>query len=269
MGLDIIIPTKGKTDYLFKCLRSIIDKTSIDYHVHVADTGSTKQEFTDIVKFLTNNFRDKRNASIYQYDYYNFAKINNHVVKNYCDNDVLLFCNNDIELIDSCVDELYAVARDDTVGTVGCRLLFEDGSVQHAGQIAFTHRPNGWPFPQDKLEVTHRGLRTRKRFKSRESVMGNTAALMCVETIKFNQVHGFNTRYNECFEDVEFNMELLLAGYNNTYIDDYSATHAESVSRTKSAEAMEKLKHDYIDNLYPFWKQLSTDQQQIITNFTR
>lgn len=268
MGLDIIIPTKGKTDYLFKCLQSIIDKTTIDYHVYIADTGSTKQELASITKFVIDKFQEKKNVSIFQYDYYNFAKINNHVVSNYCEGDTLLFCNNDIELIDACVDVLYDLARRDGTGTAGCRLLFEDGSVQHAGQIAFTHRPNGWPFPQDKLEVTHRGLRTRKRFESVESVMGNTAALMCVEREKFDQIGGFNVKYNECFEDVEFNMNMLLAGYNNIYTDDCSATHAESVSRTKSPQAMKKLERDYLDNLYPFWNQLTVDNQNLITNFT-
>ena len=123
MALDIIIPTKGKTDYLFKCLQSIIDTTTIGYHIYIADTGSTKEEFASIIKFLKDKFRKDRNVSIFQYDYYNFAKINNHVVENYCESDTLLFCNNDIELIDPCVDGLYDLARREKVGTAGCRLL--------------------------------------------------------------------------------------------------------------------------------------------------
>ena len=150
---------------------------------------------------------------------------------------------------------------------VGCRLLFEDKTIQHAGQIAFTHRPDSWPFSQDKLEVTHRGLREKTTYKCIESVMGNTAALMCVEKDKFNQIGGFNTRYNECFEDVEFNMNMLLAGYDNIYMDNIKAIHAESVSRTKSPEAMKRLERDYIDNLYPFWNRLSVSQQRALTNF--
>lgn len=266
-AVDIIIPTKGKTNYLFKCLQSIIDNTTVPYHVHIADTGSTSKEYHDIVKFLATKFRDKKNASLYKYTYYNFAKINNHVVDNYCESDTLLFCNNDIELIDSCVDELYAATRDDAVGTAGCRLLFEDGSVQHAGQLAFTHRPNGWQFPQDKLEVTHRGLRTRKRFKPLESVMGNTAALMCVRRDVFDRVKGFNTKYNECFEDVEFNMKVRLAGFSNIYNDTCEAIHAESVSRGKSPASIEREGRDFYDNLFPYWCSLSKSDQRLIKSF--
>ena len=47
--LDIVIPTKGKTDYLFNCLQSIIDKTvTTRYHIHVCDTGSDEKELEDI-----------------------------------------------------------------------------------------------------------------------------------------------------------------------------------------------------------------------------
>tara|TARA_R110002167_G_scaffold9579_14_gene44335 strand:- start:1765 stop:2577 length:813 start_codon:yes stop_codon:yes gene_type:complete len=266
--VDIIIPTKGKTDYLFKCLQSIIDNTTVPYHVHIADTGSTSEEYTDIVKFLTTKFRDKKNASLYKYTYYNFAKINNDVVKNHCTNDLLLFCNNDIQLIDSCIDSMVPVAMKDGNGTVGCRLLFENGNVQHAGQVAFTHRPEGWSEDYDRLEVTHRGLNTTNRYADEESVMGNTAALMMVTRETFYLVGGFNNQYNECFEDVEFNMEVCLAGYNNIYLDSVSAIHAESVSRTKSREAIERLLEDYNKNLVPYWANMSEYNQKILTNFS-
>ena len=62
-------------------------------------------------------------------------------------------------------------------------------------------------------------------------------------------------------------MNMLLAGYDNIYMDNIKAIHAESVSRTKSPEAMKRLERDYIDNLYPFWNRLSVSQQRALTNF--
>tara|TARA_R110000824_G_scaffold20817_20_gene78108 strand:- start:4253 stop:5062 length:810 start_codon:yes stop_codon:yes gene_type:complete len=269
MGLDIIIPTKGKTNYLFKCLQSIIDHTECDYQIHIADTGSSKEELQEISRFIKKKFSLYENANLYSYNYYNFAKINNSVVTKHCKEDTVLFCNNDIELQGPCIDQLWEMARRANVGTVGCRLLFEDGTIQHAGQIAFTHRPEEWPFDEDKLEVTHRGLRQLTTYAPVEEVMGNTAALMCVDREKFDKVGGFNNKYVECFEDVELNMNILLAGYINIYIDRVHAVHAESVTRTKGAAAMDLLGQDYLNNLYPFWNKLSASQQRTITNFTK
>ena len=270
MGLDIIIPTKNKTEYLFACLSSIREKTTkTDYHIYIADTGSEQDEFDKIVQFIKDNFNESKNVTLLRYEFYNFARINNHVAVNHCKNDTFLFCNNDIELIDNCVDAMYAeLQKHKTTGTVGCRLLFEDGTVQHAGQIAFTHRPDNWPVPHDKLEVTHRGLRQDTRYKSREQVMGNTAALMMVRRDVFGEAEGFNQNYIECFEDVEFNMRVMLAGYRNIYLDRVSATHHESVSRTRSHQAIQRLETDYIQNLFPFWCGLDANVQNKLTNFS-
>ena len=101
--LAIIIPTKDKIDLLLNCIQSIIQHTHIArYAIIIADTGSTtknkewlQQNITKLKK--TKNFIDIR---VIEYDYYNFAKINNDVVKNHTPQQCthLLFCNNDIKL---------------------------------------------------------------------------------------------------------------------------------------------------------------------------
>lgn len=264
--VDIIIPTKGKIDILTKCLASIIEHTTIDYHVHIADTGSTQQEMHDMVRFVKNAFGEKRNASIHKYNYYNFAKINNDVVQKFCTNDMLLFCNNDIELRNNCVDHMVAEASKQTTGTVGCRLLYENNTIQHAGQIAIEYTPKDWPYEFDALGVTHRGIGQTKKYSGREKVMGNTAALMCISKQKFESFGRYNTNYVECFEDVELNWRVLLAGYDNVYLDDCHATHFESLTRTKTKHAIDKVNKEFIYNLFPFWKNLSrSDQLKILS----
>lgn len=269
MSVGIIIPTKSKLDFLFRCIDSIKNKTKqTKYHIYIADTGSSEQEVNEIISYIKKEFSDTKNVTLIKYDFYNFSKINNHVVVKHAKEDFILCCNNDIELIDNCIDAMYSelVKHKDT-GTVGCRLLFKDGTVQHAGQVAFTHRPEGWLHPDDKLEVTHRGLKTNKKFKSREQVMGNTAALMMVRREVYGQAEGFNEKYNECFEDVEFNMRVMMNGYKNIYLDSVSAVHYESTTRTKSVLAMRKLESDYINNLFPFWCTLSKQVQKSLSSF--
>jgi len=71
----IIIPTKGKVEMLKECVDSFhehCDKNQ--YDIFVADTGSTKEE----KNWSKENIND---ITLIEYDYYNFAKINNNVVE--------------------------------------------------------------------------------------------------------------------------------------------------------------------------------------------
>lgn len=261
MGVDIVIPTKGNTDILFKCILSILNKTiDTPYHLYICDTGSSDKEIESIKLFLKDNFSTLQNATLLTFDYYNFAKINNHVIWNHCSADTVLLCNNDIELMDNCIDAMYEkLESSQEIGTVGCRLVFPTGAVQHAGQYAFLNNNGG-------LEVTHRGLQSRQKYKS-GPVMGNTAALMMVRRQVFIELGMLNERYIECFEDVEFNMEAICVGLTNTYLDDVVATHHESLTRTKSQEAMKKLHHDYNTNLAPYFKSRSKVEVKRILSF--
>ena len=69
------------------------------FDIFIADTGSTDDE----KETLKSNIKDYNNITLIEYDYYNFAKINNDVVKNHVTNDYefLLFCNNDIKLLNN------------------------------------------------------------------------------------------------------------------------------------------------------------------------
>lgn len=268
--LDIIILTKGRVDYLTKCINSILAKTSkTKYHVHVCDTGSDEVDFKKIVNLLQSKFKETKNVSLHKFDYYNFAKINNAVVSEHCEAPVILFCNNDVELIDNCIDRMYhEIQATSNIGTVGCRLLYKNGKVQHAGQTAFTHNPPGWHHqPSPKLEVTHRGIGTTHRYRDREEVVGNTAALMMIKRQVFYNIGGFVEHYKECFEDVQLNMESIINGYTNIYLDCVQAYHSESVTRTKTQQAMMLLEQDYFNTLSPWWNSLDSNVQNNILKY--
>ena len=259
--IDIIIPTKGKVEYLFKCITSIINKTlKVQYHVYICDTGSSLDEIVEIQNFIKESFPNK-NVTLLRYNYYNFAKINNHVVTNFCKSAYLLFCNNDIELIDNCIDRMYdTITSNDNTGTVGCRLLFSNNLVQHAGQLAFLDSDN-------QFRVTHRGLGSKDTYKPTEEVLGNTAALLLVKKDIFIDISGFNEEYQECFEDVELNISILCKGYTNIYLDDVTATHYESITRTRSRDASMRQLGDYNNILLPMFNSLCPADQEKVLNF--
>lgn len=237
--LAIIIPTKNKVDeLLIPCINSIVNTTKYsNYKIYVADTGSNETEILKTKKYIDTINQEKNIIELIEYDYYNFAKINNDVVKNKIDSDteLVLFVNNDIEMVNDAISimvDLYQKNKKD-VGTIGCRLHFENGALQHLGislqknsknEVVITHKFLKWDFkntPQGQSTVqTH----------------GNTAAFMMVNKNLFESIGGFNENYKECFEDVEFNLSCYLKGKRNLTNSNAVCYHFESQTRGRSVD---------------------------------
>ena len=247
--LSIIIPTKGKVDMLLDCVNSIYDKDPyVNKVVYIADTGSNGDEIDEIKKYVLGN-QNEKDIRLIQYDYYNFAKINNDVVKNHIDDDteLLLFCNNDIKLLNNAITHMVNVylKNKNKVGTIGARLHFGDNTIQHSGMIS-------WVTQQKSLQISHFGLKSYYNYKDFSEVIGNTGAFLMISKRLFNQIGGFNDNYIECFEDVELNMMCINYNKINYFVGDAVCYHYESISRGKSQEAINRLQQDYRNNLLPF-----------------
>lgn len=242
--VGVIIPTKGNVELLTKCVNSLWEKDNYDNMVvYIADTGSSEEEKKLIRKLI--NDKNK----LIEYDYYNFAKINNDVVWNHIDDDVdvLLFCNNDIELINNAITRMVEVlVKNKNVGTVGARLHFSDGSIQHGGIIVYLRQDR-------KVALSHFGLKSYYNYPTKtKEVFGNTAAFMMIKKDIFNKIGGFNENYNECFEDVELNVECLQKNLKNYFVSDAVCYHYESQTRNKDGKKWKREIEDYEKRIIPF-----------------
>lgn len=237
--LAIIIPTKNNVDdLLIPCVNSIVENTFYQsYTIYIADTGSDSVEKSKISDFLTEKNQNEDIVELIEYDYYNFAKINNDVVKNKIpsDTELILFCNNDIEMINDAISimvETYLKNKKDC-GTVGCRLHYEDGSIQHMGMVIQTNNENN-------IDITHKFLGwDYKNTITQTSVVhthGNTAAFMLMNKSLFENIGGFNEEYVECFEDVELNLQCFLKGKRNLTNSNAVCYHYESQTRGKKID---------------------------------
>lgn len=247
--VSVVIPTKGNIDLLSQCVTSIIEKDDYpNIEILIADTGSEEEE-KDEIKKLIETYTDKTKIRLIEYDYYNFAKINNDVVRNYVsdDTELLLFSNNDIKVLNNAISQMVEVylKNKKSVGTIGARLHFEDNTIQHAGMISWINRNRG-------IEISHNGLRSYYNYERNPKIIGNTAAFLLINKDLFNNIGGFNQSYIECFEDVELNMECLNRNKQNYFLDSAVCYHYESVSRGKTQEAINRLLQDYKNNLLPF-----------------
>jgi GT2 family glycosyltransferase len=239
----IIIPTKGKVEMLKECVDSFhehCDKNQ--YDIFVADTGSTEEE----KNWIKENIND---ITLIEYDYYNFAKINNNVVENLPNNvyDFLLFSNNDIKILNDVISGMLSVFESNKLcGTVGCRLHFEDNTIQHDGVFMGVKESNGI------IDVSHNNIRNYYNYSnSTKEVFGNTGGLMMTRKTIFENNNMFNENYISCFEDVEFNIILNSIGLKNYLCGECVAYHYESKTRNEDPKNLDKLRYDYITNLIP------------------
>lgn len=270
--ISIIICHKDKNELLFKCVKTLILSTSYNnYEIIIADTGSSEEKLNElknnffIDKQLSEDstFEDEFNKSFYEkvklinYDYYNFAKINNNIVKNHLSTDskFILFLNNDVEFTidgNNCdndvISRLYEVLiSKNNIFSVGTRLIFsQEGKIQHGGHFSYLNK-------QGNFEITHAGLNSYySYYTSNKEVIGNTGACMMVRRNVFSKLGMFNENYTSCFEDCEINMKGIIEGYKNIFVSDAVAIHRESSTRNTDPDNLKKLQYDYQNFLAPF-----------------
>ncbi len=243
--IAIIMPAKGNPDVTIKALKTFNDNHHISakysWKIFHADTGSSSEDLNILTTFTDQTFH-KDNFQLIEYDWYNFAGINNDVVANYVDDTFthLLFCNNDLEFTCNILDrtmEIYE-KNPNKIGTVGYRLLFPDGMIQHDGQYA--------KMKQDKLHIGHINFKLPSlniTYDHPRKVLGNTFACVMTEKKLFETIGGLSEDYYECYEDVQYNLECLDRGMVNLCLESkYNVIHYESLTRGVN---LEKINKDY------------------------
>lgn len=237
--VSIVIPHKNNNKLLFNLLNSIKEKTNYsNYKIYIADTGSELCEIYEINQYI----KEFENIELIKYDYYNFAKINNDVVKNYVDKntDLLLFLNNDIIFVNDIITILVdTYNKNNNVGTIGVRLYYENNSIQHSG-INLINK-------NDKLYLTHYGIKSYYKYHKDtiKNTFGNTAACMMTSYKLFTDIGMFKENYLECFEDVHYNIDCLINNRYNIFAGNAVGYHLESQTRNLDEKKNEKMSIDY------------------------
>ena len=237
--VSVIIPTKNNFELLQDNIESWNDIVKYkNYEILIADTGSND----DVIKNYDEILNDK--VKLIRYNYYNFGKINNDMVKNHTseDTELVLFCNDDIKLLNDALSrciEIYNKNKN-TTGTIGIRLHYGDDSIQHNGIMFFKDLDN-------KINLSHKDIRKTENYRTNLNMdsLGNTGAFLLINKKLFLSIGGFNENYLECFEDVELNLECKKLGLKNITISDAVAYHYESVSRNKIQNGINNQIIDY------------------------
>lgn len=230
--ISIIVPTRDKVKLLRKCVRGIITNTSYpNIELLIVDNNSTKRATH---RYFAELSRDSRVHIIHFPGAYNYSAINNYAVTQARGTYICLL-NNDTEIIDpDWLTELMRQAARPHVGAVGAKLLYGDGSIQHAGVVIGLG-------PGEAAGHAHRFLGKGKGGYFNQPhlpqyVSAVTAACLLVEKRKFEAVNGFDAdNLAVAFNDVDLCLKLGAAHWRNVYSPQAVLIHHESKSRGRDA----------------------------------
>ncbi len=221
-SIAVIILTKNNFEVIKKCLDSFKNiNTYNNIKFYIGDTGSTDEQYEQLVSFC-NEF--KYDKEILKFNYYNFAKNHNWIIENRVKENFILFCNDDIELINDAV-LLLKENWEDGLGTVGCKLLYLNNTIQHGGHV---HIKN-----HNQVDVSHKHLQQPNKKLDTEYNVGNTFAFALTKKDVYLSVGGLNSIYKKCFEDVEFCLSCSKENLKHKFVGLAECYHAESISRKK------------------------------------
>jgi len=246
--VSIIMPFRDQAALTVACLASLDRAPGYPIsEVVLIDNGSTEPE----TQALRQQLEVRPATRVLEYPGpFNWSAINNFAAKT-CDTDMLLFLNNDIEASsEGWLHALVELGQRPDVGAVGARLLYPDGSVQHAGVVLGLGGVAGHLFAgMPKGEMGYFGWDLIVKEYS-----AVTAACMLVRREVFEELHGFDESYAVGFNDVDFCIRMRQAGYRILYTPHATLIHYESVSRGLSG-----YQHDYQQFLARWLEVLRTD----------
>jgi len=248
LPVSIIIPLFNNMSYTRRCLEQLRKNTPAElYELILVDNGSTDDTYTlfnDLpppVKVI----RNLKNQG--------FARACNQGAEA-ATGKYLLFLNNDTESQPGWLEPLFNTAERDTgVAAVGSKLLFPDGTIQHAGVVIVDDRVT----PDSLLgrhiyqgfPVEHPAANTTREYKAL------TAACLLVRREVFEAVQGFDEGYWNGYEDVDLCFKLGQKGWKLIYQPASVVVHHESKSGSerfaRAAQNIARLHEKWLGTIKP------------------
>ena len=225
--VSIIIPSRNAFPLISRLLDDLLKRTDYpDVEIIIVDNGSTDQKVLDLYETM------RKTHAAFQAEIeaepFNFSKQINRGLR-LAEGEYFLLLNNDVEVLDpSWLKEMVCCFDYPKTGIVGARLLYPDGSLQHAGVIVglgtvaghwFCGMPATFPGPMGRLNV-------------RQSFAAVTAACMllsrqCAEAVGEFDEQTFAIAYN----DIDFCLRAGRAGFRVVWTPFATLRHHELATR--------------------------------------
>ena len=226
--VSIIVPTKDKLELLRPCIESLLTRTSYSpIEVIVVDNGSIEKQTLRYLRILEEN----QSVRVLTYPgVYNYSAINNYAAR-HARGSFICLLNNDTEVLDAeWLTEMVRYAVRPDIGAVGAKLLYADGTIQHAGVIVGIGDAAG--HPHRNLPSNQAGYFCHAHIPQYVSAV--TGACLLVDKRKYLAVGGLDEESLPiAYNDVDLCLKLERTGWRNVYVPHAVLTHHESKSRAK------------------------------------
>ena len=239
-AVSIIIPYKDQVDLLQQCVDSILTRTDYqNYEIILVDNGSEEEETLRYSQELVAN---RLNVHLLRLEMdFNFSALNNAAVAQ-SKSEFVLFLNNDTQVINrewlgAMVKELQRAE----VGVVGAKLLYADGTVQHAGVLYGVGHVAGHSFRTlDDEDGGH-----MQRANLTQEYMAVTGACLMTKRTLFDRLEGFDeVNLKVAYNDVDYCLSVHQLGYKVIYTPHARLFHYESKSRASDLSEKERDRYD-------------------------
>jgi GT2 family glycosyltransferase len=250
--VTVIVPTRNQAELLRNCVDGLRSTAYDRLEIIVVDNDSDEPECVDLLRRL----RGDGIKVIEIGGEFNYSALNNAAVKA-ARGEMLCFLNNDVEIGETdWLQWLVAHAIRPDVGAVGARLLYPDGTEQHAG--VFIGIGGGAGHPHRYLKEGECGYFERSRLPQQVSAV--TAACLVVSRAKFDAVGGFDeTNFRVAFNDIDLCLKLNERGWQSFYEPRATLTHHESKSRGSDSTKVNRVR--FADELAALKRIWHTDKR--------
>ena len=222
--VSAIIPNRDSPDMLHRVIESLEQSTYANFEVLILENGSANEDTFAYYRDL----QRKPNVRVLKWDQpFNYSAINNFGAA-HAHGSVLLFLNNDVQAIHpDWLEAMVSHAVRPEIGAVGAKLLFADGSVQHAGLVlgmggvaghAYSRFPQDAPGYLDQMRLV-------------QNVAAVTGACLMTRRDVFTKAGGLDERFVLAYNDVDYGMRVRSLGYRVLWTPEAELYHLESKMR--------------------------------------
>jgi len=211
--VSVIIVNEGNYDELKECIDSIFEKSTYSkYEIVIINLGPPNEKINAYFDELKRNINVR--IACWQQEF-NYSAIYNYGVS-YSQGKHILFLHPDTKVISpDWIQEMLMYSQRADVGAVGAKLIYSDGTIQHAGIDIVSGRSPQIKYIGRGLPI-HDGGYMGTLFYSRKSC-AVTIACMMVKRKLYDEVGGLDEKFASDYGSLDFCLKLYEYGYSNIF----------------------------------------------------
>lgn len=273
--VTIVIPTRDRVDLLRRCVESLRRTTNPSAaSLLIVDDHSEQSETIDYLRHLEHDVPHCRVVRPpMRADGFNYSRLMNFAM-GHVESSLVLHLNNDVEALASgWLDQMAGWLTDSSVGVVGAKLVYEDGSIQHAG----VHVPSSPAIPEHSFHRLAKGDPGYQWLPHRtRSVTAVTGACLLTRTEMFAALGGFDEAHLAVqFNDIDYCLRVWASGKRVIYEAAAVLLHRAGASRGRAYDYRENTffmtkYRDFHDRTFsPHWEPASLSTATPVLPFSR